>query len=58
MEVSLHVQFIAHAKSWYFHFLFCYISHKENVPKRGVCFAWKDILFELLGSIFKMAHYT
>ena len=29
--------------------LLLYTSHEENIPKRGVHFAWKDILFELLG---------
>lgn len=55
-QESLRVQFIARGKSKYFNFLFyfiyifilylnIFISRKENVPKRGVHFAWKVILF-------------
>ena len=39
-------------------FVLWYISHKQNAPKCGRNFAWKDILFELLGLIFKTAPYT
>ena len=38
--------------------LLFHISCKENVPKHGIHFAWKDILLELLSWMFKTALYT
>ena len=35
--------------------LLLYVSCKENIPKCGVHLAWKDILFELFGWMFKTA---
>ena len=57
-QVSLQVIFIACTKS-YFYFLFYDIyPANRTFPKCGLNFAWEDILFELLGWIFKTALYA
>ena len=49
MQVSLSVQIIAHKIIFSLSvLLLLYTCYKENVPKCGVHFGWKNVLFELL----------